>query len=192
MRIVLMRHGKPKLSKQAWIAAKDFYLWINAYNSAPLCAHHRPSVEALAAANACKIVVCSSLRRSAESAEMLGLKNISAFDPALREMEMPYSSMLSIMLPPMVWAIVFRTRWLFGYSANSESFYEAKMRASQAAFSLMEMAKGNEVVLFIGHGLLNRYIALQLRTSGWEGPKKPASKYWSFSVFEHEAISISH
>jgi hypothetical protein len=53
-----------------------------------------------------------------------------------------------------------------------------------AALRLIELAKSHESVLFIGHGLLNRYVAEFLRANAWHGPTNPGKHYWSFGVYE--------
>jgi broad specificity phosphatase PhoE len=46
-----------------------------------------------------------------------------------------------------------------GYSRNSESFKEAKSRASEAVEKLLEIAKEYENVLFVGHDVYNRILS---------------------------------
>ena len=75
---------------------------------------------------------------------------------------------------------------MLGYSRNSESFKEAKTRASEAVRRLTEVAHEHERVLFVGHGVYNRMLANELRRSGWSGPKNPGSRHWSFGVYEYK------
>jgi hypothetical protein len=38
--------------------------------------------------------------------------------------------------------------------------------------------------MFVGHGVYNRILANELRKAGWEGPKNPGSKHWSYGVYK--------
>ncbi|CAN8140204.1 hypothetical protein THIOSC13_1770033 [uncultured Thiomicrorhabdus sp.] len=75
---------------------------------------------------------------------------------------------------------------MFGYSKNSESLQEAKLRATEAVGKLKEIAYEHERVLFVGHGVYNRLLANELRKTGWSGPKNPGSKHWSFGIYQYE------
>jgi len=38
-------------------------------------------------------------------------------------------------------------------------------------------------VILVGHGLMNRLIAKQLRYKHWQGPASPGKKYWKYGVY---------
>lgn len=97
---------------------------------------------------------------------------------------MPVANWQAIKLSPKIWALAFRILWLLGYSRNSESFKEAKSRASEAVDKLTEIAREYESVLFVGHGVFNRILSNELRRHGWLGPKNPGSNHWAFCVYE--------
>lgn len=183
MRIILMRHGKPDVSEAKPVAAHEFYQWINAYNQAPLCQQSTPSAEAQRIANECVFTVCSNLSRSQESAHRLGLA-IAHSDEVFREMEMPHGKLSLPKLSPAFWALLFRCLWFLGYARNSESFRAAQIRAVAAAQQLQELARQHQAVIFIGHGLLNRFIAKALLRNGWRGSRNPSPGYWEFGVYE--------
>nr|WP_244309277.1 hypothetical protein [Pseudomonas duriflava] len=50
--------------------------------------------------------------------------------------------------------------------------------------SLSEEASGT--VLLLGHGIMNRLIAKQLKRRGWEQNVKQGSDYWSYAIFEKQ------
>lgn len=184
MRIILMRHGKPDIRSHNAVTAENFKDWVYAYNQAGLCEKNNPSPEIVTIASDCKIVVCSNLLRSTESAKRLGIDEIFRIDENFREMDMPYSSFLSFKLSPNIWSVIFRTIWFFGFSKNGESFSEAKARAIYVATELEEIAKEHDSVLFVGHVFLNKYIAKQLILNGWRCSKNLSDRYWSHSIFE--------
>lgn len=185
MRIVLLRHGKPDVPETGKLRATEIQQWIDSYNSAGLRADHPPSREAMEMAGHCKVVVCSDLPRSVDSARALGVKKVDYIEPIFREMELPYSDFPSPKLPPDVWATLFRVFWFFGFSSNSESLGEAKTRALSGADKLREIAANRGSVLLIGHGFINRFIAKELLSSGWQGPASPGQKYWEFGVYDY-------
>lgn len=184
MRIILMRHGKISLPAQKSVSSLEFRNWINSYNAADLCKKMKPNEETSQLAQSCNVTVCSSLTRSIASAKYLGINEIHIIEHQLREMEMPWGNLTMLILKPKYWAIIFRILWFLGYSQNSESFKEAKCRAAQAALLLESMAKEKNTVLFVGHGMLNRFIAKSLVEHGWQTKKKAGSNHWEFGVYE--------
>jgi broad specificity phosphatase PhoE len=185
MRIVLLRHGKPDVPKLGKLRASEIYQWIESYNSAGLNIEHRPSREAIEIANNCNTIVCSDLPRSIESARALGVREVNHIESMFREMGLPYASFPSPKLSPNIWAALFRVLWFFGYSSNGESLREAKLRASNGASMLKEIAANTGSVLLVGHGFVNRFIAKELLSNGWQGPASPGKKYWEFGIYEY-------
>lgn len=47
----------------------------------------------------------------------------------------------------------------------------------------MVLAQENEKVILVGHGLMNRLIAGNLRRNNWQGPTSPGKKYWEFGIY---------
>jgi broad specificity phosphatase PhoE len=187
MLVILMRHGKPSLPPQKSVSSLEFKNWIDSYNSAELCENLKPPKEAVEIAKTCNATLCSNLRRSLSSARMLGISEANFIEHNFREMEMPWGKLANLKIKPKYWAVIFRILWFFGYSENSESFKEAKLRAGNAASLLESIAKEKHSVLFVGHGILNHYIAKSLAQNGWLVRKKVGSNYWEFGIFECEA-----
>ena len=96
---------------------------------------------------------------------------------------MPHFDRSFLTLPAMGWFVLLRIMWLFGFRKNGESFTQAKFRAKQAANKLIALAEKNDKVILVGHGLMNRLIAKQLRLKGWQGPVSPGKKYWEYGVY---------
>lgn len=184
MEITLLRHGKPTIPSLEILSASEFYSWVQEYNASGLCPSSKPTAEAINYANACNAVVCSDLPRSIESAKALNASNIVLSNAIFNEAGLPVANWRALKLSPKIWAVTFRVLWLLGYSRNSESFKEAKIRATEAVKRLTEIAHEHERVLFVGHGVYNRILANELRKLGWSGPKNPGSKHWSFGVYE--------
>ena len=187
MEITLIRHGKPQIPSLNRLTASAFSDWVREYDASGLCSSSKPAAHIVNHARACQAVVCSDLPRSIESANALGLGEGILSSPLFKEAGLPVADWRRLKLSPRLWAVMFRVFWLFGYSRNSESFKEAKIRGTEAVKTLIELAREHESVLFVGHGVYNRILANQLRESGWSGPKSPDSKHWGMSVYEYQA-----
>lgn len=185
MNIVLLRHGMPKIEKTLRMSAREFGLWVSAYNAAGIDNSSWPPPDAIQQANQCAVVVCSDLPRSLESAQALGVTDIHLCEPIFREMEMPYAKLAFPRLSPGLWSVLFRLAWLAGYSANAESFKEARKRARDCAKRLVELASRHGTVLLVGHGSLNWFIARYLAKWGWSAAGKPPRKYWQYGVYRY-------
>ncbi len=187
MEIVLMRHGKPKIETRVRVCASEFTVFVGEYDAAGIDPAHEPPGTLIEQAGRCRFVLCSSLRRSRESALALGVTAIDACDPMFREMELPCADWRFPRLSAMAWIGIFRILWLFGYCPGSESFEEARQRARRCAERLTEYAAQHGSVLFVGHGALNWFIARDLKRMGWSGFGTSPQRHWGFDVFRYEA-----
>ncbi len=188
LKIVIVRHGKPDVPEFGKISADEFGLWITAYNQARLDSKFSPPKKVIEIANQCNVVICSDLPRSIESAHLLGVKDIDYIQALFREVELPYIRLLSPPLSPAVWAVFFRVLWFMGYAGTCEPLSTARQRASIAANSLHDKAKSAKSVLFVGHSILNSFIAKELLAKGWQGSASMLSKHWEVSVFVHKSL----
>ena len=180
MEIILLRHGKPTIELQGLIKSSDFKNLTAAYAKSGI---KDAPVKDLKDHFNSHYIVCSDLARSIESAKKLELNEIHLVDQLFKETDIPYFELSFLKLPVTVWLIIFRVLWLFGFKQNGESFKAAKIRAKKAATKLIILAEENHKVLLVGHGLLNRLIAKQLRNNNWTGPTSPGKKHWEFGRY---------
>jgi len=143
-----------------------------------------PPNESVTAIQGHRVVVCSHLVRSVESAKALGCSEVHVKDPLFCETAIPHFDIGSVPLPISVWIVVLRLLWLFGFSGNGESLIDARRRARQAAERLVELAEEYKNVLLVGHGLINHFIAKELQKIGWLGPSKPGNGFWGYGIYE--------
>ncbi len=182
MRIVILRHGKSSLPPRPWIKAHDLGAWIDAYNRTGIAG--KPPESAITAAKTCPVIVTSDLARSIESARALGPEAPLISDEIFREADLPFGPLGNVRLPPMVWALIFRIKWAFGFNArNGESLSGFRERSSHAASRLIALAEEHGAVLFVGHGLINEYIARCLLAAGWKGPGRPRLHHWASTEY---------
>ncbi len=185
MKIVLLRHGRTNLPPWPWITARELGQWIAAYNAAGI-RDMSPPGSALAVAEQCGLIVTSDLPRSMESGKLLeqGMSMIS--DGLFREADLPYGWTTFIRMPPYIWAVLFRFLWPFGFNSSGESIHAFRNRTRTAAMRLISLAHEHGSVLFVGHGLINRCIARELLSAGWNGPRKTKIRHWGFTEYSHE------
>ena len=181
MEIILLRHGEPKIKLKGIVNAQEFKQLIEEYAQAGIV--YLPP-EKFNKQFKSHYVVCSHLERSLQSAHFLNLKKINLIDDLFAESSLPHFDKSKIRLPIIVWLVSLRIMWLFGFSHNGESFVDAKMRAIAAANKLIVLARDHNKLILIGHGLMNRLIARQLKINKWHGPSSPGNKFWTFGVYK--------
>ena len=180
MEIILLRHGKPSVDLKGNLTASDFKFLAREYAQSGIKDH--PPKDLKDNFNS-HYVVCSHLERSLQSTKGLGITEVHLTDELFAETDIPHFDKFFIKLPMMGWLISLRLIWLLGFSKNGESFTQAKIRAEQASNKLIALAQKNEKVILVGHGLMNRLIAKQLRLNNWQGPKSPGSNYWEYGLY---------
>ena len=183
MQIILMRHGKPKVDRGLRLNARAFGAWVEQYDAAGIDPECKPPHEAVIEAQQCAFVVCSDLPRAVESARALGVERIGVNSGLFREMDMPHAQWRFPRLPLPVWLVFFRLAWVLGYGSQVASFELGKVRAQRCAQALVRLASIHGRVLLIGHGVLNRFIARDLRRMGWRSIENPTQGYWEYRIF---------
>jgi broad specificity phosphatase PhoE len=186
MQIVLARHGKPRLNQGSWIAPHQLANWILAYDEGGVVVADA-SVEVCTRAAESGLFVSSPLLRCVESARALAPSRDIDFEELIREAGLPHPLWDFPRLPVAVWLMLFRAAWFCRYSANSESLAAARSRAGRAANRLIELAAEHQSVFVMGHGIMTRLIARELVMRGWQGPSRPAPRYWHFGVYRKSA-----
>lgn len=182
MRITLLRHGKPAFELKGNVRGKDLGVIARSYELSGIVGS--PPRETVKAIQGNRVVVCSHLVRSVESARALGCSEIHVADPLFGETAIPHFGSGSVPLPVGVWVVFLRLLWLFGFSRNGESLVDARTRARQAAERLVELAREHRNVLLVGHGFINHFIAKELKKGGWLGPSKPGREFWGYGIYE--------
>jgi broad specificity phosphatase PhoE len=183
MKIVLIRHGKPEFEIKGTAQARDIKHIIRRYDESGIIGS--PPVEAKNLASSCDAILCSDLRRSLHSAQVLGVTDIYMSDAIFREVAIPHFRKGAIILPVSTWGVILRIMSAFGFSHNGESLSIAKARAKQAAAQLMKIAHNHKNTMLIGHGFINYFIAKELLSQNWVGPSKPGSDYWGYGVYRY-------
>ncbi len=185
MEIVLLRHGKPAIANDHQLSSLQYGDWITEYNQSGIDSRLPAPKPALILAAECDFVVCSHLPRSIESAQALDVGSIDVNEALFREFEMPFANIKTPGFLPATWSVFYRLIWLAGFSANAESFQQAKQRGLACVERLLEYTNKHQRLLFVGHGALLWFICKQLLSRGWSGPKHSPKSYWDFSIYKY-------
>lgn len=189
MEIILSRHGEVDVDLWAWKSPRDIKPWIELYNRAPILVEAPPKTIAKAVESG--VIVCSTLKRSIDSARTLCPERQALVEDIFREADLPYGHWPLPKLPLVVWGIWLRFKWFLVQGQSAESLLQAKSRARSAAERLVVLAGEHGTVFLVGHGMMNILIAEQLFALKWEGPKRPASGHWGFSVYRESGTGHS-
>lgn len=181
MHITLMRHGKPILAASRWLAPRDMGQWLARYDQASVHATAIPAAS-IAAARDATTVLTSTLPRSRASALALG-HPAPRSDALFREAPLPFPLWRSPRLPPALWTVLLRLAWLGGYARGADTLAAVRLRAKAASARLIACAADGPVLL-VGHGVMNRLIARELRAAGWTPSGPQRSGHWATVHFE--------
>jgi broad specificity phosphatase PhoE len=182
MEIILMRHGKPAFTGSAKVTSRQMCNWIAEYDLSDTGEDIPPDSSKSLAFSASR-TISSPLLRALSSLKALGLEP-DVIDEVFREAGLPVFNLPGFRLSPTLWAAIFRVMWLCGLSRNVERMGKAKQRAAQAANSLVGLAKASDdPVLLMGHGMMNRLIARELRALGFKESRCQSNGYWNASIY---------
>lgn len=191
MKICLVRHGKPGLKSGDSMSSRGFFdEWLKKFDSSGIDAWARPPEEMMDKARQCKAVVTSPLQRAHDSARVLFPDRSILVEPSLREFDLPSLPLPFIALSPETWISICRSLWFVGYCSGTESISEARERAKRGAELLQSIAGHNGSVAFVGHGMINTFIARELRQMGWQGPSTPGRQYWDVTEYTSTLMPI--
>ncbi|HBZ17058.1 histidine phosphatase family protein [Pantoea sp. NPDC088449] len=184
MTIILMRHGKPDHPVTGRFTAQALAAWSEGYDQATIC--DSPPPRSVTIARQASVIVTSPLPRARSSLARLGLQP-QAVDAVFSEVAMPTLPFARPHLPLSVWLALLRLLWLCGYSGHVESVQHARDRARRAADKLVALSQQGTVLL-VGHGIMNKLIARELRKRGWQAEKHASSRHWSSAIYHRPFI----
>ncbi len=182
MKINLIRHGRPDYELKKHVRAWQLGEELAAYNRADIV--DRPPQETIEIARASAVVICSNLLRSYSSARALASEAVPLSSELFREAELPYFASGSLRLPVTIWGPLLRGLWLCGLQRNGEALAVARGRAALAAAQLSSLAQQHGTVTLVGHAVINKLIATELRRQGWRGPRQPSRNFWQYASYQ--------
>lgn len=189
MKIILIRHAKVEVDIYTLTYASELNKWLDIYNTTKIKTELVNEKKIRKIFEETDKIFCSKLKRSIDSVALYG-KTPDISDEVFNEAGVPFSNWRGIKLPLVIWSIVFRVMWLFGYKNNGESYKEAKLRAKKGTDKLIESSEKEATVTLLGHGLMNRLIGKELVRRGWKSQGKMGSDNWDYGLFELEEEKI--
>lgn len=185
-RIITARHGRPNLSRDGRISAKDFGAWWAQYDESGLAPDEAPPPSLIDLASQATTILSSTLPRAIETARQAtrGARKVPA-DPMFIEAPLPPPPVPFLKLSPTSWGVISRSFWFLGYApAGIETHAQAWRRVDEIADRLIGHAAQGDVLL-CAHGYLNWMIDRKLRGSGWRrAGREGGNHYWSWRVYE--------
>ncbi|MEM9495163.1 MAG: histidine phosphatase family protein [Pseudomonadota bacterium] len=189
-RIITARHGRPDLSRDPWISAREYGDWWTRYDASGLHPDERPPASLIDLAKNAEKVLSSTLPRAIETASQAtkGERDVPA-NALFVEAPLPPPPFPSWMkLRPGAWGVVSRTLWFCGFAPPGvENHSQAWDRVRQVTALLAEEAERGDVLL-CAHGYLNWMIDRQLRKENWTRVQRDGgNRYWSWRIYEPPA-----
>ena len=185
-RIITVRHGRPNLSRDMKISAREYGDWWQRYDESGLHPDEEPPQGLIDIARDARTVLSSTLPRAIETAREIteGARDVPA-DPLFVEAPLPPPPTPFLKLRPGTWGVISRSFWFWGYAPEGvETHPAAWRRVGEIADRLGEYAAEGDVVL-CAHGYLNWMIDKKLRRSGWRMTESDGGHhYWSWRVYE--------
>lgn len=177
--IILVRHGKPALSRKVRLTWKEFRDWWILYDEGGIKPGQKPPKKVIQFAREADVVVSSSLRRAVESAELAAGRAPDRTLPGLVEAALPSPPLGPLKLRPKSWGTVARILWYLGYSDGMENHSEARARANAVCDDLEGCAAEGRTVYVSGHGWFNRMVKGSLMARGWRCKSQNGDLHWS-------------
>jgi broad specificity phosphatase PhoE len=176
MKIYLVRHGEPLVAHNQKANLLGYAKWRRSYHHASIKPDKEKAAQAARKIDGQAKYFSSDLKRAIHTAAEIIHEAEITKEKVFREMELPLIA-LPITAKYSSWLVLGRLLWFCGLGGRGESFKQAKARMRRAVARLSEEAKTQDVVLF-GHGMMNYFIAKELKRSGWRGVVPPKLKYW--------------
>ncbi len=186
-RIITARHGRPDLSRDVTITAREYGDWWARYDESGLHPDERPPAGLVALAKSAETVLSSTLPRAIETAQQAtgGARDVPA-DPMFVEAPLPPPPWPDfIRLRPGQWGVVSRILWNLGYAPSGvENIGDTWVRVDKIIARLEELTRNGDVLL-CAHGYLNWMIDRRLRREGWTRTERDGGNhYWSWRIYE--------
>lgn len=185
-RIITARHGRPNLSREVHITAREYGDWWSQYDASGLHPDERPPQSLVDLATEARTVLSSTMPRAIETARHAtrGERDAPA-EPLFVEAPLPPPPVPFLKLSPGKWGVVSRIFWFLGYAPGGvENHAETWGRVDRIADRLISEAASGDVLL-CAHGYLNWMIDRKLRHSGWRRVgREGGNRYWSWRIYE--------
>jgi len=184
--IILVRHGKPALSRKVRLNWRQYRAWWKKYDEGGLADKQKIPKKVKKYAESADCLISSPLRRAIETARLLRGRDPDFTDEALVEAALPPPHLAGLKFRPKTWGTFARVVWFVGWSDDMESHSAARTRANETAEKLAGHASGGKMVLVTAHGWYNRMLKGSLMKQGWKCVSQNGDLHWSHRRLERE------
>ena len=181
-RIILVRHGRPALSRDVKLTWRGYRDWWRQYDEGGLTEEQTIPEEVKRLAGEADIFISSPLRRAVETATLLRAQGPDLIDDDLVEAALPPPHLGPLKFSPRAWGVWARVVWFVGFSDGLESHSAARVRAMRMAKKLAEQASGGKTVLVTAHGWYNRMLKVRLKRLGWDCISENGDLHWNHRI----------
>lgn len=183
--IIIVRHGKPALSRKVRLTWRDYREWWKKYDEGGLGPKQRMPQKLVDYATRADLVISSPLRRAVETSQKLRAgAPPDMTDPDLIEAALPPPHLGGLKFRPKTWGTISRILWYIGWSDGMETHSQARARANLMSDKLSDHAAGGKLVLVTAHGWYNRMLKGSLMKRGWKCVRQNGDLHWSHRRFE--------
>jgi len=176
--IILVRHGKPALSRKIRLSSREYRDWWSRYDEGGIVPNQKVPKKVRKWAEKADVFYSSPLRRAIESLRLAAGREPDVILADLVEAPLP-SPPIPLKLRPKSWGTWSRVVWFIGWSDGMESHGTARARANAAAKTLGEAAAGGKIVYVSGHGWFNRMVKGSLMKQGWKCASQNGDLHWN-------------
>ena len=181
--IILIRHAKVDIDNSKKIDSRSLKKWVYAYDTAPIHTDSQPANETLELVQNVDVVLTSTLRRTIDSAQVLGLE-VHEQNSLFNEAGIPEVNVPFVKLKPKNWLVILRVLLLLGLGKKDTSLKVSKSQAIKASQKLVVYSKEHDSVVLVGHGGMNWLIRKVLMQEGWVLDGKPSNTNWGVTVLQ--------
>jgi broad specificity phosphatase PhoE len=185
-RIILIRHGQPRIALSPRTSHAGFRTYIDTYEEAGLDPQSAPPAELSDLVKELGEVFTSARPRASESAKLLAPHADLVIDPLFAEAPLASPKIPLLKMTVQKWAVVSRVLWHAGFHPGIENYARSNKRARDAANILMTRAKKDGAAALVAHGYLNFLIGRELKRRGWRQTGAHRAKYWNAVIYEHK------
>jgi broad specificity phosphatase PhoE len=180
MKILLIRHGKPKISNPFLVNANSFKDWLTQYKNSSIMINKKlKSIEKRV--KEYDRVYSSSLNRAKQSANLYS-NNVEE-NKLFNEAEIPIYN-FKIVIPLSLMLFLSRFLWFLNFKIKVENIHRYRERVKIASNFLIDQANTNNSIALFGHKLFNMFVSRQLIENGFKKNVINNSKYWHAEEYE--------
>lgn len=182
MRLVMIRHGRPKWQPPTLLSLSRFNYLPAKYDAAHLSEEGTKAISALSDRLPKGLILSSDLPRARETAEILGGKNRNIeFDSVFRELRCPHITLGifdKLYAPLAIWSLVRCCCWILGLGKRAETPRIAWRRVTKAVDRILKHFEIEETIILVSHGWFITLLAIHLRWRGLveQGPLSKSNR----------------